>query len=129
MTTTTPIKVPLVPSIYANEEGKFRTPGRIIIEGAENGPIGYGLGFVDATTECRREQGGPILPGPYAYLFGLAAVIDNYGGTGAEIKREGDLVVRCAPGDLLDIGGVIYEVTLGSIIGRRRYPSLTEVSA
>ena len=72
------------------------------MNGSRNYP-GFGLGYVGPDGECRREHGGPIVPGPYAYAYGLCGVIDNHGGTGAEIAREraAGQVLEVEPGDVL----------------------------
>lgn len=93
----------LDPSPYDYEAGHWKGGElRLLVEGARWTP-GFGLGYVDASGEARRTHGGPKLPGPYAYAFGIAGVIDNHGGTAAEIEKaeaEG-LIVRCAVGDTL----------------------------
>ena len=62
----------------------------------------------------RREFQGPILPGPYAAPFGLATVIDNYGGTGAEIRRNeaASLEYLVEAGDQVRIDGYLYTVRI-----------------
>ena len=62
----------------------------------------------------RREFQGPILPGPYAAPFGLATVIDNYGGTGAEIRRNeaAGLEHLVEEGDLVRIDGYTHTVRI-----------------
>jgi hypothetical protein len=65
----------------------------------------FGLGFVGPQGTSRREYGGPIVPGPYAYTFGLATVLaaDPAQGTGAEMGRLRHLgmVIDARPGELL----------------------------
>lgn len=48
----------------------------------------YGVGFCGPEHTCRRVHGGPVLPGPYGYVFQLCTVIDNFGGTRAERERN-----------------------------------------
>lgn len=47
----------------------------------------HGLGGWTRLGTGRIEFGGPLVPGPVAYSFGLCVVIDNHGGTGAESER------------------------------------------
>lgn len=84
-----------------NEQGhssSVRTGLRIIIAGRS-----FGLSYVDATGESRRTHGGPILPGPDAGMWGMASVIDNFGGTGREIaeSRAAGLLITAEVGDVL----------------------------
>lgn len=57
-------------------------PGRL--------PGRFAFGFVGPDGSCRREYQGPVLPGPYAYGFGLAVAItaDPEMSTGAERRRN-----------------------------------------
>lgn len=98
---------------------------RLVIAGAHNGSTGYGLLVVPEGREGRREFGGPMVPGPWAAAFGLAGVIDNYGGTGAEIAREKaeGRYFAVEPGDRLLLPGGL-EVTVE--VNRRRDPKLNE---
>ena len=56
--------------------------------------------------------GATILPGPYAATFPLAVVIDNYGGTGAEAKRnrEAGLEFDVVEGDLIELDGMTWVI-------------------
>ena|SRR5690242_1161280 len=88
---------------------------RVLIEGAENYP-GYGVGY------SYPNRGGE------AFTFGLCGVIDNHGGTPAEIERE-KATRRCfdvKPGDLLKLSDTITVVVT---LDRRRYPELKPVAA
>lgn len=72
------------------------------------GPGGFGIGVVPVGKEGRQETGGPMIAGPWGYLYGRSAVIDNYGGTGAEHKtlaERGLLIERVADGDVLVLDG------------------------
>lgn len=95
---------------------------RIIIAGSENGFAGYNASFVPAGEEARQVSGGPLVPGPWAALFGLGSVIDNHGGTAGEITREraAGTVVEATAGDELEIEGVVFVLALDA----RRYPHL-----
>ena len=70
----------------------------------------YKAGFVPAGESARREMGGPLVPGPWAFLFRLSTVIDNHGGSG----RESDDSIAAGSehwfdhGDVLVIDGIKY---------------------
>lgn len=99
---------------------------RLQIEGAENGFAGYGFGMIPAGRSGRKETHGPLVPGPWAYAFGLCAVIDNHGGTGADGAR-GRVEGTCftvKPGDLLRMADTLTVVVT---LDARRYPVLTVV--
>lgn len=74
----------------------------------------YGIGAVPRGSEARKVQDGPMVRGPWAYVYGLGVVMDNHGGTGAERARklaegtEHDV----AEGDLLEIDGVTYQIRI-----------------
>lgn len=70
----------------------------------------YKIGGVPKGCEGRKEHGGPMVAGPWHFIFGLASVIDNHGGTGAEMAkaREAGMVLDLAPGDRLVIDGLSY---------------------
>jgi hypothetical protein len=63
----------------------------------------FGLGYVDATGTARRTHGGPVLPGPYAYTYGKAVVIDNYGGSAMDViaARDRGMLIIVNDGDTL----------------------------
>ena len=89
----------------------------IVIPGAANERNGYG--FVSPEGESRRVSGGPILPGPHLYAYGLATVIDNFGGTGAEMRRleaEGG-VTTLTEGDTVEVMGHTFVLRM-----ERRFP-------
>ena len=73
------------------------------------------ISWTPADGRSRREFQGPVLPGPYAAPFGLATVIDNYGGTGAEIRRSeaAGLEYLVEAGDRVRIDGYLYTVRIG----------------
>ena len=85
------------------------------------GPGGWGIGIIPAGSEGRQEQGGPMVPGPWGFLTGLAGVIDNYGGTGAEHQRareENRLIEQVEHGDVLVLGGQRFLVNVTHHWGR-----------
>lgn len=60
----------------------------------------------------RRVDQGPYVPGPYAYAYANASVIDTEGGTGAILRKavEENRLCNAQLGDLLDIDGVLFEI-------------------
>lgn len=62
------------------------------------------------------------MDGPWAFMFGLAAVIDNHGGSAADIERERgqNLVIEAEAGDTLVLDGREYLL----VVSARGYPSL-----
>jgi hypothetical protein len=72
----------------------------------------FGLGFVPEGHEGRQSFMGEMVPGPWAYAFGLCSVIDNHGGTGAERQRNlaANLEHDVEAGDTVIINGNTYEV-------------------
>jgi len=76
----------------------------------------FAVGCVREGESGRQEHQGPLVPGPWAYAFPLCSVIDNYGGTGAEIAREraAGNVIDAKLGDVLVVDGRGYVITKGS---------------
>lgn len=79
----------------------------------------FGVGAVPVGQAGNRAipgSGGAVerTEGPWAYVFGLASVIDNAGGTGAEIARNraAGVELHAEVGDLLEIEGVVYRIDL-----------------
>lgn len=74
----------------------------------------WGVGAVPRGSEGRQVDGGPMVPGPWAYVYALSTVIDNYGGTAAESERKlaAGTEHRVAAGDLVEIDGVIYRIEI-----------------
>ena len=72
----------------------------------------FNVGHVPVGEESRKEFGGPMVPGPWAYTYGLCSVIDNHGGTGAEIAKAKDegRGLEVKDGDLLRVAGHVYTV-------------------
>jgi hypothetical protein len=99
---------------------------RVVIAGAENSSTGYGVGYTPTGEAGRQEHMGPMVPGPWGYAFGLATVIDNRGGTGAEKRREEaeGRLVQAAAGDLLVLDD---DLTVRIELCSRRYPKLVRV--
>ena len=108
-TTTRKISIPMVPD--PGREGRGLRTEHVIHVGNYRR---YGIGAVPRGASARKEQGGPMVPGPWAYVYGLSSVIDNHGGTGAERQRklaegtEHDV----AEGDRLEIDGMTYALRI-----------------
>lgn len=103
--------------------------GRVLVSDTRG--VGFGIGFIPAGHEARQVTGGPLVPGPWAYAYGLPAVIAQDGGTGTEIanERAAGLLIECAVGDLLNMQGHTFRITLA---GTPQHPDrhnikLTEV--
>jgi hypothetical protein len=99
---------------------------RVVVAGAENRTAGYGIGFTPTGREARQVFGGPLVPGPWGYAYGLATVIDNYGGTGADRereRREGRLIEANVGDELVLDDDLIVRIELC----RRGYPKLVNV--
>lgn len=102
------------PSPYG-EKGYFAMlyGARLLVEGSNN-PSGWRIGGWTKDGEGRKVDGGLIEAGLYAFAFGLCTVIDNHGGTGAEIdraRRKG-LLIEARPGDKLKLPGGVYRIVL-----------------
>lgn len=67
----------------------------------------FGIGAVPRGFSGRKVTDGPLVPGPWAYTYGLATVIDNYPERRAA-ERARDIEVMDE--DKLEIDGVWYKV-------------------
>ena len=100
--------------------------GRVVGQSASYGPGGYAIGIVDVGESARQEQGGPLVDGPWGYVFGLASVIDNAGGTGREhddARDAGRWLDEVADGDVLVVDERRYRVDVGRL-GRVRLTAI-----
>lgn len=98
-----------------SDDRSVRTDHVIRVAGARATSSGrYRVGGVPRGASGRQVDGGPLVPGPWAYVYELAGVIDNHGGTGAESARmraegaEHDLV----PGDVIRFDDREYKIAL-----------------
>lgn len=86
----------LPPSRHESDLHHYSTPtairDRTILQ---IGGYKFGLMYVSEAGSCRRVFEGPILPGPYAAVFGLASVIS------AHRSPHTDTVINVAVGDVL----------------------------
>ncbi len=110
-------------NLETREHGDYKSNAIIFrIAGSENS-AGYGFGGWDASGSGRIIFGGPIVQGHHAFLFGLASVIDNHGGTCRE-HREAEAdgrLFNAESGDVVSINGAEYALSLCS----RGYPKLS----
>jgi hypothetical protein len=97
------------------DDRTVRTDHVICVKGARATSSGrYRVGGVPRGASGRQVDGGPLVPGPWAYVYELAGVIDNHGGTGAESARmrasgtEHDLV----PGDVIRFDDREYKIAV-----------------
>lgn len=82
---------------------------RLFVEGYT---MSFGIGYVADGAQARQVMAGPLVPGPWAYVYGQGTVIDNHGGSKRDIDRqrsEGKLV-EARIGDTLMIGGHEYRI-------------------
>lgn len=72
----------------------------------------HGLGWVSRGDEARQVTHGPMVPGPWAYAYGLSTVIDNNGGSGRESQEalEAKTEHWFNYGDFIEINGIIYVI-------------------
>jgi hypothetical protein len=101
--------------VTRRDERTVGTDHVIRVKGARATSSGrYRVGGVPRGASGRQVDGGPLVPGPWAYVYELAGVIDNHGGTGAESARmraagtEHDLV----PGDVIRFDDREYKIAL-----------------
>lgn len=72
---------------------------RLMVNGQRG--VGFGIGHVKPGESSRKFYGGPMVPGPWEFAYGLAAVIDNHGGTAREIEeaQAGGFLLVVSPGE------------------------------
>lgn len=115
----------IIPTTPNFDRGHFSSDAVILIAGSSRsgGPGGWSVGGWNAEGEARLVFRGPMVKGPFAYVFGRAGVIDNHGGTKGEQERKAaeGLLFNVAAGDTLVIDGIEYILSLT----RDGYPNLT----
>ena len=113
-------------SYLGHDLGHYACKATILVAGSNN-RAGWGVSGWGANGTGRIVFQGPKVQGPHASLFGLATVIAGGNGTKAdqENAEAAGLLFRVNPGDVLDIDGTCYTVSLC----RRRYPVLTRIEA
>lgn len=83
---------------------------RLLVNGISG--TGFGVNEVLPGDSARKVDGGDLVPGPWAYAFGLCIIIDNNGGTGRSIREEKarGVLVEADMGDVLEINGRHYQI-------------------
>jgi hypothetical protein len=81
-----------------HDDGRWSAENVVVVGGKR-----YGIGYCDDTSTWNQGPGLPRKQGRDAFLYGLSSVIDNHGGTGAEMQRlrSRGLVVEARDGDHL----------------------------
>lgn len=106
--------------------GHFGLPrqSRLLVAGSNN-MAGWGLGGWTEEGVGRLTHGADVVKGPQAYTFPMAAVIDNHGGTGAELarEREAGTLYEAADGDVVILPGASYKIG----VCKRGYVSLERI--
>jgi hypothetical protein len=105
----------LRPSHYGPSDalaGEHDTDMIVTVQLRSGTPHRFGLGFVSADGHARRDAGGPVLPGPYAYAYGLPTCVSINGGTGAEMRaaRAAGNVIDAELGDVLIFQGSFWRI-------------------
>lgn len=125
-------KIPTSPSDLPGHykgAGTHRDSVRIAVEGER---CQFGLGGWTAEGRGRVVDQGPEIPGPHAYLFPLSVCIaDNPEmSTGADIRRSKDAgrFFTLRAGDLVEIAGTVFRLTIPPRRGYVQYPRLEVVS-
>ncbi len=108
--TTTQNAVANVPVVkpYVNTSARGT---RLLVAGSGN-YAGFSVCYCPKGSSARRVYKGPLVPGPFCDTFACASVMDNHGGTGAELAREdaaGNLL-NLQMGDLVRVGDEIYSI-------------------
>lgn len=127
MNTTSAQTLTLTPSRYADDVDRHNSPNVIAVKSRyARGVVRLAVGFVGPLGSARQEQGGPLVPGPWAYTFPLSTVIDNNGGSGAEARRNREAGIEWTAeiGDLFEIDGDVYRLTDDR---PHHYPALTRL--
>ena len=88
---------------------------------AAGGPGGWSICGWGIDGVGRVDDGGPMVPGPVAYVFGLCGVISNSRGpTARERAIEAGLFFTARAGDIFRLNGDEFEL----LVDGRGYPSL-----
>ena len=78
----------------------------------------FGIGMVPAGCEGRQVDFGPVVPGPWAYTFGLGTCICSNPGMGTHAESQRKLAAKTEhvveDGDVLAMGGAIFTVKIKS---------------
>jgi hypothetical protein len=88
MSNSTPRTITIAPNRY-NEVGHYESPVTLRTHSRYiRSTVRLGIGYIGPDGVGRREFGADPVPGPWAYTYPHATVIDNFGGTGAEAARN-----------------------------------------
>lgn len=84
---------------------------RLIVSDVAHWP-GFHVGFIPPGSTARQVHEGPLVAGPWCYTFGISGVIDNRGGTRAELDqaRDAGLLVEAMLGDVIEVCGYEYRI-------------------
>jgi len=95
---------------------KVETEHVLSVKHGSRTPRRYGIGGVPRGDSGRQEHGGPLVPGPWAFVFELGSTIDNAGGTGAEIQRNRAAGIEhdVQHGDFVRFDGCLYEINVAT---------------
>lgn len=84
---------------------------RLLVLDVAHAP-GFHVGFIPSGSAAVQVDGGPLMPGPWCYAYGISGVIDNHGGTRGELKQAqaAGLVVEAVLGDVVEVCGYEYRI-------------------
>jgi hypothetical protein len=107
-----------IPVSETKDDGRVVTSDHVL---REPGGRRFGVGGIPKGQTGRKISQGPLVPGPWAFTFGLCTVIDNYGGTGAEIERneKANREHAVLDGDIVVFDGRKYTVALTDGFGQK----------
>ena len=79
---------------------------------SNNGRYRFNVGHVPKGEVGRKVTQGPLVPGPWAYAFGLCTFISDSGSSGDEIEqaKNAGRYLEVDHGDLIEVAGNTYKV-------------------
>jgi hypothetical protein len=100
-----------VPMYHSDRPGELKSDARILVAGVQWG-AGFMVGAIARDGMARKICKGPMVRGPWAFAFGVAAVIDTRGGTARELEeaKKAGLLIEAALGDELEINKGVYRI-------------------
>ena len=114
---------------YADEAGKALAIREIVEIYAKyvRHSVRLKFGLVTRHGEARQVDGGDNVQGPWVFSYSLSTCIDQYGGSGAQSRRnrEDGFEFSATLGDRFVVDGLVYELT---DTRRMDYPQLTLTS-
>jgi hypothetical protein len=122
--TTTTTALDITPGRY--RKGEYDSPNVLRVYSAyARSHVRLGIGYISPDGEGRQVFQGPMVPGPWAYTYPLAVVIDNYGGTAAEAaaNKAAGLERDAKVGDRFQLDGRTWVLTEDR--PHSDYPTLT----